>query len=183
MRNASMRDALPYVAEHAMSVLADREILPLRDPKDALECARMMAGAEPWITLGISPELAHVIVSDSARQLFLVRDDRGVAAFIILDMRGLLAGYIGVLCVREDRRRHGLGTALIEWAEARIFKSSPNVFICVSSFNTGARRLYRAAGLHGRRPAPGLRGLRSRRAAAPEDAQFLVGVSQGSACR
>jgi ribosomal protein S18 acetylase RimI-like enzyme len=141
-----MRDAALSATEPEMSVLADREILPLRDPKEALECARMMASAEPWITLGISPELAHVIVSDSARQLFLVRDDRGVAAFIILDMRGLLAGYIGVLCVREDRRRQGLGTALIEWAEARIFKSSPNVFICVSSFNTEARRLYERLG-------------------------------------
>jgi [ribosomal protein S18]-alanine N-acetyltransferase len=127
-------------------VLTDQDVRPLSDSRDALECARLMAGNEPWITLGISAEFAHVIVSDTVRQTFVVRDDRGVAAFIVLDMRGVFAGYIGVLCVRADRRRQGLGSALIAWAEERIFKMSPNVFICVSSFNTGARRLYERLG-------------------------------------
>ena len=127
-------------------LLTDRDVRALSDPQDALECARLMAGTEPWITLGISAEFAHLIVTDAARQLFLVRDDRGVAGFIVLDMRGVLAGYIGVLCVRADRRGQGLGSALIAWAEDRIFKSSPNVFICVSSFNAGARRLYERLG-------------------------------------
>jgi len=35
---------------------------------------------------------------------------------------------------------------LIRWAEDRIFRDSPNVFICVSSFNPGARRLYERLG-------------------------------------
>ena len=32
------------------------------------------------------------------------------------------------------------------WAEKRIFRDSPNAFICVSSFNPGARRLYERRG-------------------------------------
>ena len=56
-------------------------------------------------------------------------------------MRGLLRGYVQILCVREDCRRQGLGFALLRWAEELIFRESPNVFICVSSFNAGARRL------------------------------------------
>ena len=32
------------------------------------------------------------------------------------------------------------------WAEARILRESPNVFICVSSFNPDARRLYERQG-------------------------------------
>ena len=36
--------------------------------------------------------------------------------------------------------------ALIRWAENRIFRDSPNAFICVSSFNAGARRLYEELG-------------------------------------
>jgi RimJ/RimL family protein N-acetyltransferase len=34
----------------------------------------------------------------------------------------------------------------LRWAEERIFRDSPNVFICVSSFNPGARRLYERLG-------------------------------------
>jgi ribosomal protein S18 acetylase RimI-like enzyme len=35
---------------------------------------------------------------------------------------------------------------LLEFAEQRILKESPNVFMCVSSFNHGARRLYERQG-------------------------------------
>lgn len=34
----------------------------------------------------------------------------------------------------------------MEFAEQRIFRDSPNVFICVSSFNDAARRLYERLG-------------------------------------
>jgi [ribosomal protein S18]-alanine N-acetyltransferase len=124
----------------------DRDVQRLADPKDAVECAQLMADTEPWITLGVSAEFAHSIVTDAARQLFLMRDRRGVAGFIVLDQRGMLTGYISVLCVRADRRGCGLGSSLIAWAENRLFADSPNVFICVSSFNTGARRLYERLG-------------------------------------
>jgi [ribosomal protein S18]-alanine N-acetyltransferase len=35
---------------------------------------------------------------------------------------------------------------LIGWAEQRIARESPNVFLCVSSFNVAARRLYERLG-------------------------------------
>jgi ribosomal protein S18 acetylase RimI-like enzyme len=75
-----------------------------------------------------------------------MRDANGVAGLVVLDMRGLLSGYIQILCVRPGRRASGLGSALIRWAENRIFRDSPNAFICVSSFNAGARRLYERLG-------------------------------------
>ena len=34
----------------------------------------------------------------------------------------------------------------MRWAEERIFRDSPNVFICVSSFNSEALRLYERLG-------------------------------------
>ncbi|MDQ3427572.1 MAG: GNAT family N-acetyltransferase, partial [Gemmatimonadota bacterium] len=45
-----------------------------------------------------------------------------------------------------EERGRGLGTFLVRWAEARIFRESPNVFLCVSSFNVNARRLYQRLG-------------------------------------
>jgi ribosomal protein S18 acetylase RimI-like enzyme len=40
----------------------------------------------------------------------------------------------------------GLGSRLLEFAEERIRRVSPNIFMCVSSFNVGARRLYERHG-------------------------------------
>ena len=45
-----------------------------------------------------------------------------------------------------DARGQGLGTRLVEFAEKRIFRDTPNVFLCVSSFNPRARALYERLG-------------------------------------
>ena len=113
---------------------------------DISQSARMMAASEPWITLGITVDGAQHVLTDPAREQYAMRDANGVAGLVVLDMRGLLSGYIQILCVRPDRRASGLGSALIRWAEDRIFRDSPNAFICVSSFNAGARRLYERLG-------------------------------------
>jgi ribosomal protein S18 acetylase RimI-like enzyme len=123
----------------------DESVQRLR-PEDVPECARLMTSSEPWITLGIPFEIARAVLADPAREGYAVRDDRGVAGFMVLDMRGLVSGYIQILCVRSDCRGQGLGSLLIRWAERRIARDSPNVFICVSSFNADARRLYERLG-------------------------------------
>jgi ribosomal protein S18 acetylase RimI-like enzyme len=105
-----------------------------------------MACSEPWITLKRSFESAVQSLADPGKELYAIFDDAQVAAFVLLDLRGPLAGYIQSICVRPDQRGRGLGSSLIAWAEQRIARDSPNVFICVSSFNTGARRLYERLG-------------------------------------
>lgn len=136
---------------------ANPTVEPLKDAAGISQSARMMVESEPWITLGLTLDMAQRVLTDPAREQYAIRDDdSGVAAFTVLDMRGLLAGYIQILCVRPDRRGGGLGSALIRWAEARIFRDSPNAFICVSSFNAGARRLYERLGFE---PAGVLREL------------------------
>ena len=47
---------------------------------------------------------------------------------------------------KESYGAFAFGTALLAFAEERIFRDGPNVFICVSSFNAGARRLYERFG-------------------------------------
>ena len=118
----------------------------LTEAADITQSARMMTESEPWITLGLTFDVAQKVLTDQAREHYAIRDRDGVAGFVVLDMRGLLSGYIQVLCVRPDRRGHGIGSALIRWAQDRIFRDSPNAFICVSSFNAGARRLYERLG-------------------------------------
>ncbi|HEY7185198.1 MAG TPA: GNAT family N-acetyltransferase [Vicinamibacterales bacterium] len=122
------------------------EIRPLERGRDAAACAEMMLTTEPWITLRLTRENALATLYDTAKEVYAARDARGVAGFVIIDMRGLMRGYIQTVCVRGDRRGEGVGSRLVRFAEDRIFRESPNVFICVSSFNPEARRLYERLG-------------------------------------
>jgi ribosomal-protein-alanine N-acetyltransferase len=116
------------------------------DRVSAEACARMMIASEPWITLRRSFDSALRNLQDPGKELHVVRVGDEVCGFVLLDMRGPLAGYIQSICVRSDQRGRGLGTALLGWAERRIHRESPNVFLCVSSFNAAARRLYERLG-------------------------------------
>lgn len=119
---------------------------PLDRTNEVAECAELLLTSEPWLTLRVSRETALALLADAAKEVHVIRDAIGVAGFVVIEMRGLLRGYVQILCVRADCRRRGLGSALLRWAQERIFQDSPNVFICVSSFNEGARRLYERLG-------------------------------------
>jgi ribosomal-protein-alanine N-acetyltransferase len=121
-------------------------IRPLATPQEAEACARIMAASEPWLTLRRSYETSLAILTEPGREVHVAVDDRGLAGFLILDLRGPFTGYIQTVCVEPARRGCGVGTRLVQWAEERIGKESPNVFLCVSSFNREARRLYERLG-------------------------------------
>lgn len=124
----------------------DLECVIDRTSADIDACSWMMATSEPWITLKRTADVLRPIMADPEKELHVVRDSKGIAGFVLLDLRGLLNGYVQTLCVREDRRRSGLGAALLTSAELRIFDQSSNVFLCVSSFNPGAQRFYARMG-------------------------------------
>lgn len=107
-----------------------------------------MAASEPWITLGRGFEASLAILQDESKELYVCRtkDSPAVAGFLILNLGGAFAGYIQTVCVATASRGRGIGSELMHFAEQRIFRDSPNVFLCVSSFNDGARRLYERLG-------------------------------------
>jgi len=117
-----------------------------RTATDREACARMMSSSEPWITLGRDHDRCLAIVSDPTRELYVARAGSDVSGFILLNMHGPFPGYIQTVCVGETARGLGIGSQLVAYAEARISRVSPNVFLCVSSFNAGAKRLYERLG-------------------------------------
>jgi ribosomal protein S18 acetylase RimI-like enzyme len=125
-----------------MSLSEGFSIAPLADPSEAEACARMMSETEPWLTLGRSYDASLRILGAPGKEIHVLRAGGILAGFLILDLRGALSGYIQTVCVAPEWRGRGLGSAMIGWAEERIFRQGPNVFLCVSSFNTSARRLY-----------------------------------------
>ncbi|MBV9926929.1 MAG: GNAT family N-acetyltransferase [Acidobacteria bacterium] len=122
------------------------EIRPLAGASETEDCARMMADTDPWLTLGRNYEACLQTVGDQSKEVYVARLGGAVAGFLIINMAGPFAGYIQTVCVHPRRRGQGIGSRLIRWAEERIFRESPNVFMCVSSFNGGAAKLYRRLG-------------------------------------
>lgn len=105
-----------------------------------------MSSSEPWITLGRGYQQALDRMRDETRERYVAAIGPALAGFVIVNMRGAFSGYIQTVCVAPENRGQGIGTRLVAFAEERIFRESPNVFLCVSSFNAGARRLYERLG-------------------------------------
>jgi ribosomal protein S18 acetylase RimI-like enzyme len=109
-------------------------------------CAGFMSSSEPWLTLGRTRNDALRLLADETRERYVALNGETLAGFIVLNMNGSLVGYIQTVCVAPERRGESIGTALVAFAEERIFRDHPNVFMCVSSFNIEARKLYARLG-------------------------------------
>ena len=118
----------------------------LDNDSDARACARLMAGSEPWKTLGRTYEASLAIIRDASREVYVLRNQDVLGGFLILCLTGAFVGYIQTVCIHPEQRGQGLGSKLVAFAEQRILAEFPNVFMCVSSFNQDARRLYERLG-------------------------------------
>jgi [ribosomal protein S18]-alanine N-acetyltransferase len=116
------------------------------DQKTVEQCARMMAGTDPWVKLGIDYEKCLVAFEGPCKEIYGVHVNDELAGFAILQICGSFKGYIQTICIKHNYRGQRLGTRILHFCEERILKISPNIFICVSSFNTGALRLYQSFG-------------------------------------
>ena len=109
-------------------------------------CATMMSGTEPWITLGRDFEFSLKELADSRKELYLALMENQIVGFVLIQMNGAFKGYIQSICIDRNWRNRKIGSKLLSFAEDRIFSETPNVFICVSSFNPKARDLYQRLG-------------------------------------
>jgi len=124
----------------------DLVIRPLQDQMEARFCAGFMAGSEPWLTLGVTAEQAFQRLTDPAREVQAARLEGEIIGVLILHLSGPLNGYIQTIAVHPDWRQRGLGRQMMAFAEDRIFRQSPNVFLCVTAFNMRALKFYEALG-------------------------------------
>lgn len=121
-------------------------IRDLMGTAEAEMCARMMANSEPWVTLGRDFDAALDIITDPSREVYVATTGDEIVGFIVLLMNGAFVGYIQSVCVTPGWRGRDIGSQLMGFAERRIFSETPNAFVCVSSFNDGAQRLYERLG-------------------------------------
>ncbi len=121
-------------------------IRPLQKPEESRICAEWMTNSEPWITLRTTYENGLKALTDPSRDVYVACHKDTTAGFVILELQGPFSGYLRTICVAPEYRNLGIGRKLIAFAEERIFRDSPNVFLCVSSFNTRAQKFYARLG-------------------------------------
>jgi len=112
------------------------------DPEDFEVCALMMSVTDPWITLGLSYDQCLNAFEGRSKEIYVIRFNDEIVGFVIIQTSGTFAGYIQTICISKEYRGKGYGRKLLKFCEERILKISPNIFICVSSFNKDAARLY-----------------------------------------
>jgi ribosomal protein S18 acetylase RimI-like enzyme len=136
----------PTEVDDAANMTSELIIRPIAGPLEVETCACMMAASEPWLTLQRDFAASLRNLSSPEKEIHVAVRKAEILGFIVLNLHGGFVGYIQSICVAAAWRNHGIGRRLIRFAEERVFKEYPNLFICVSSFNHGALRLYRALG-------------------------------------
>jgi ribosomal-protein-alanine N-acetyltransferase len=112
------------------------------DPETFGICAQMMSETDPWITLQMNYDQCLKAFDGRCKEIYVAETGKEVAGFVIIQVCGTFSGYIQTICVGKEFRGLGLGRKLLLYCEERVLKFSPNIFICVSSFNKQAARLY-----------------------------------------
>ncbi len=121
-------------------------IKPLNKKSEAEECARITASSEPWKTLGIGYEDSLKFFDEPLHEFYVAITGGKVIGYVAIQIAGAFTGYIRRIAVHSDWRGKGIGSQLMQFSENRIFTEKPNVFLCVSSFNTRAQELYKKLG-------------------------------------
>jgi ribosomal-protein-alanine N-acetyltransferase len=113
-------------------------------------CAELMANSEPWTALGGTLEQRRVLCRHPEYLLFVAHACGEPCGFILLHPRGVAGSpYVASVAVAERFRGQGIGTRLLDYAEAHFAGCARHIFLCVSSFNERARRLYERLGYAG----------------------------------
>ena len=118
----------------------------LTSAADLRAAARLMAASDPWLSLGLSYAHCLKTLKVPFRKTYAARAGNRIAGLVTITMYGTFKGYIQSLFVADGFRGGGIGAELMDYAEKLIFSSSPNVFLCVSSFNKDAIRFYKRLG-------------------------------------
>jgi [ribosomal protein S18]-alanine N-acetyltransferase len=110
-------------------------------------CARLMAASEPWLTLGRDFEDCVTRCSHPEYLLYVAHEGAEACGFVLMHPRGVAGSpYVASVAVAAEFRGRGVGTRLMEFAEAHFRGGARHIFLCVSSFNGRARALYERMG-------------------------------------
>ncbi len=148
------------IAPRTRQQAARTVVSPLR-ATDVDDCARIVAGDPLWQRYGLTLSGARRAIRGAqgaarrgrlaardAGELVVARQRGRAVGFIWFHLRGTFhhSGYVRWIAVAPEAQGRGVGQALMAYAEDRILKGGPNVFLMVSDFNQGAQTFYEKLG-------------------------------------
>jgi [ribosomal protein S18]-alanine N-acetyltransferase len=118
-------------------------------------CNAITAASEPWKTLH---ERVNFLTYVTLKQAYVCTISDATVGFILFISEPVFArgGYVRAVGVDPAMRRQGIGRKLLAFAESRIVRKSPNVYLCVSSFNRRGQAFYKGLGYTRVGKIPGL---------------------------
>ena len=120
--------------------------IDLADDDDREWCAGLMASNEPWITLGRDVTACRAYCHAPQFVTLIARRNGERCGCLLLHPTGLAGSpYIASVATHPTARGQGIGSKLLEAAESRD-PDARHIFLCVSSFNSRAQRLYERLG-------------------------------------
>jgi ribosomal protein S18 acetylase RimI-like enzyme len=113
-----------------------------------LRCAQLMMSSTPWSKLSFTLEecLESLLPNQSIRVFAQMAFDEVVAFMAVLPGGFAEEPMVEYLCVAEEARGNGLGTAFMEYFEGTLYPDAINYYLLVSDINVGAKRLYERLG-------------------------------------
>jgi ribosomal protein S18 acetylase RimI-like enzyme len=125
----------------------EKPIISLATDEEREWTAELLAGTEPWITLGVTIDKCLKSCTDPDYLLYVAHLGGKPCGSIILHKRGVAGSpYIKSIAVSGEFRSHGIGAKLIEFTENLFRNEAKHLFLCVSSFNSRARSFYERLG-------------------------------------
>ena len=128
------------------SAAATLEIAPASESEREW-AAQLMAGSEPWLTLGRGIESCRAVCQRPGYLLHVARQAGAPRGFILLHPRGVAGSpYVASIAVAAAARGQAIGARLLDFAEESCRPAARYIFLCVSSFNTRAQQFYERRG-------------------------------------
>jgi ribosomal protein S18 acetylase RimI-like enzyme len=120
------------------------QIERLTDKDALLSCAKMMVASNPWDVLHFTEEQCLRDLQHPLLAVHGIRNHDGdVIGFLAAMQYGIgFEPLIEYLCVREDFRGQGIGTALIKHFEESLFPDADNLYLFVADIDPKAMNLY-----------------------------------------
>lgn len=109
--------------------------------------AQVLAGQEPWTTLGVSYETCLKNCSDPDLHLYIAERAGDRCGMLLIHPKGLAGSpYIKSIATDPGYRGTGAGLDMMHFAEEKYGPRTGHIALCVSSFNTRARAFYEKLG-------------------------------------
>lgn len=105
-----------------------------------------MSNSEPWTTLNISYDKMMANLNDAINEVYIVLFKDEVVGTILIQSQGAFSGYLKSIAIKREWQGKGFGTIMMDFFEKKVFLNHKNAFLCVSSFNTKAKKFYNKRG-------------------------------------